>query len=149
MQISMNMLVYGFWILCGLAAIFLLPPTIKRAWQDPAEAMKEWRATKVGAQLLGLVGFFLLVLSFEQTVRTYIVQQNDEYVFQTFLEAKFAVTRETAKACSHKFESLEASNNCFDYENLDGIVSFITLRNGHYFPVIQNWPRNPKIEDLR
>jgi hypothetical protein len=146
--LTVNTFVYGFWIIGALLAIVVIPLFALKAWRSGSDQALLWRGVKVMASALGLVGLFLLLLNFEQVVRSSVVDDSKEYALTTFLEAKFIITKETSVACSKDMANQQARLTCGDFQNIDNQISFIKLRDDMGFGQLTNWQNNPVLDPV-
>lgn len=92
-------IVHWFWAIMILLTFGSVAYFANSAWRSkPADALY-WRGVRLFASALGMVGLFLLLLNFEQLVRTSMVDRADDYAFKTFLETNFYSTFNAAVAC--------------------------------------------------
>jgi hypothetical protein len=130
MYITPAMFVWGFWIIGIVGAVIIFGMFILSARQSlPGDALS-WRFTKVVSSSAGIIGVFLLLLNFEQVVRSSMVRGAKEYELNSFLEAKFATTAGMISACARPRDTIEAQRTCSDFRDLDISVSFTSFSSG-------------------
>jgi hypothetical protein len=130
MYITPTMFVWGFWIVGLLGAALILGMFIMNATQGlPGDALS-WRLVKLVSSGAGVIGFFLLLLNFEQVVRSSVVTEAKEYELGSFLTAKFASAGAMLSACSRPKDTIEAQRTCSDLQGIDTSVSFTSFMSG-------------------
>src|SRR4051812_41208724 len=77
MGTSLTVFIYVVWIFMAGAALFAVGWSARRAWRDPAGQMIKWRFIKVMSAAFALMGFVLLVLNFEQVLKSTLVADAD------------------------------------------------------------------------
>jgi hypothetical protein len=123
MYITPAMFVWGFWIVGIIGAVIILGMFILSAQKSlPGDALS-WRVVKVVSSGAGIIGFFLLLLNFEQVVRNSMVTGAKEYELNSFMEVKFATMEGMLFACAGPKETIEAQRLCSDFRALDQNVS--------------------------
>ena len=155
MSVSSSDIVFWSWIIALLVAIFSNAYAAIRGWKDgsdPATAKAKavpWRRRKVVGVLCGAVGVVAAMLSFEKTVRE-IDEESRRYLTEQFLALKTETTLARAVACSGDQTDQARRNECFDFSNVDNMISFgvfsANQRSGQHFRKMTNWQRNLNLE---
>jgi len=100
--------------------------------------MAKWRGVKFTATLVGCIGFLLLLINFDKTLRD-VFNRSRESAYRDFVDLKLLVSKREAIACVNEDESQETRNHCFDYRNIDNQLRFQTLEDKKTFSTIKNW----------
>jgi len=146
-RLMADTVVHWFWGIMLAVAIISIAYASRSAWRSTASETLYWRGVKIGSSALGIVGLGLLLLNFEQVVRSTMIDSANDYAFTAFLEAKFYSTRQAAIACATAPTTQDGRNHCFDYNNLDGQLSFDRYRT-HGLTKMTNWQRVPTLEPV-
>lgn len=139
--------IVGVWGLISSIAIVLIGVFAWWGWSDPASSAVKWRSFKVAGAALSIIGLITGMFAFANTVRE-INEDARKYVFQRFLELKFNTSRASAIACAEPEGNPQVKNQCFDFSNLDGQVSFGILNSEQHFARPTNWQRNKELDPL-
>jgi len=114
-----------------------------------------WRRIKLFSSCLGVIGLVLLLLNLEKTVRDTLGGRSKELALADFYETKFFTTQYVSIVCSHKNDSLEAKNDCWDATNADNTVSSYNILNFKPYTPMNYPPKSSRsaetdkfIEDL-
>jgi hypothetical protein len=148
MLITMRMLIFGVWAIEILAFFVVIPAAVIAALRSSLDEIVYWRTVKIASAFLGLVGFFLLLLNFEQLVRGSLVQEGREYELQNFLEAKFAINHAMSEVCSKNIEDEQTRTACSDLVRLDARVSFQLFQSPIGLTEFKNWQGSPQLNVL-
>lgn len=108
------------------------------AWRDPPDQIEKWRLIKVICTFCGLVGFGILVVSFEQFLRSTEVSDAEKFITKNFLQAKIFLAEGTALFCARASVDPSFNPTCNDMRNFDSSVSFVTLFEGLPFEALVN-----------
>lgn len=147
MMVSSGQIIAGGWIAAGGFAIVVMVYAALKGWRHDASKAVDWRMVKVLGTLLGLLGFTSGMFAFENTIREFN-KDSERYAFQRLLDLKLETSVARAIACKGDLSSQEAANECFDFTNIDNLVQFSRLRDGSLFPKMNNWQKNPHIDDI-
>jgi hypothetical protein len=141
MLISLRTVVLAYWGFAILLATIAIPLTLRAAWRAQPSALLNWRGVKAFSTFLGLIGFFLLALNFEQTVRASLTDDARRSIQSAFLSMKFKVLYERSIACSRAQFDERAGQACFDFTYLDEAIDIYRDLQGP-FKTLSPWRRN-------
>lgn len=140
MLISLRTIVFFYWGLAILLTIIAIPLTMRAAWKGTPSDLLDWRRIKAFSALLGLVGFFLLALNFEQTVRTSLTDDARRSIQSAYLSMRFNVLYHRSIACSKDQLNEHANRACRDFTYLEEIIDRYRDLQGP-FKQISPWRR--------
>jgi hypothetical protein len=141
MLIPLRYIVYFYWGLAFVLTLFAIPLIVRGAWKGTSAQLLEWRWAKVASASLGLIGFFLLALNFEQTVRSSLTDESHRYIQSLYLELKFIVIYDRAIACSKDQLDQNSQIACSDFSYLDQSLDLMSDLRGP-FNEISPWRPN-------
>jgi hypothetical protein len=138
MLIPLRYIIFFYWFLAASLVIIAVPIIVRGAWKGSTSDAIDWRRAKVLSSALGFVGFILLALNFEQTVRSSLTEESRRYIQTLYLDAKFAVTYDRAIACSKSPQEEQITHACSDFTVLDTTLLMTQASNGT-FDQIKPW----------
>jgi hypothetical protein len=151
MALSNSAVVLGVWIVAAIFAVTVISYAARRGWRDGPERAVAWREAKVLGAALGIFGLVAAMVVFEKTIRE-LNQDSEKYLMERFLDLKFNTTLAAAIACSGDQSTQDARNQCFDFTNIDGQVSFAALEAardaGKHFVSPTNWQHNERLDPI-
>jgi hypothetical protein len=140
---SFSTFVYTAWIVIGVLALVLVVAALTLGLLHKF-SVKFWRKVKLATALLGVFGLFFLLINFERIARDTFFEEAKHLSFLEFLDMKFFIAQSTAKACL-----TPSRREACDYmRNLDGVMSFIDMRDFNELPTIENWTFDSSLDDF-
>jgi hypothetical protein len=135
------------WSIAAVFAGSAISYAIWRGWRDGPEKAIRWRSIKVWGAVLGIFGLIAAMLALETTIRNFN-QASEKYLLERFLDPKFKTIQASAIACSGDQSSQDAQNECFDFRNIDNIITIVALNSHQHFSYIKNWQHNSHLMPL-
>jgi hypothetical protein len=123
MPVPLINVIYIFWAVVLSIAGLLLVVSVRAAWMGKPQNILHWRFVKMMSSFFAIVGFLLLVLSFEQMIRSSIVQGAENSNQNRMIAGRFTIAHELAIACSQR-ENEAATAYCRDLRALDNEFHF-------------------------